>query len=149
MSEHLKLGEIITRSHQRDAIHIAVLPMEAGQEMAPGAHVHLKDGKGYSGPVGRQMGVVDPFLRRPVKEGEHFWLFMYPGSITALRHEWDHPLAPSTHVSESERWLRELCEEVSFPYERLIEGVDKFDNSTGDDEDASYQLNGIVNGPRG
>jgi hypothetical protein len=26
-----------------------------------------------------------------VKEGEEFWMFLPPGSVTGLRHEWTHP----------------------------------------------------------
>jgi hypothetical protein len=33
---------------------------------------------------------VDPFLADPVQPGQMFWLFLYPQTITGLRHVWEH-----------------------------------------------------------
>jgi hypothetical protein len=44
-----------------------------------------------AGPCDQPIGVVDPFLVKPVEPGQRFWLFLYPGSITGLRHVWSHP----------------------------------------------------------
>ncbi len=33
-------------------------------------------------------GVVDPFLKEPVKTGEQFWMCVYRDKAVALRHEW-------------------------------------------------------------
>lgn len=119
MSEHLRLGELITTEQQRDAVHIAVCPVVAGQRLTPGTHVHVTDGRAKrSGKEDIPIGIVDPYLKANVSAGERFWLFLYPGSITSLRHEWTHPALPlpaqQTPVLDekaaSERWLRDLCE---------------------------------------
>jgi hypothetical protein len=78
---------------ERDAIHIACAAVYAAEDLNPGDHVGFVDkrqdhmGRSELAPV----GVVDCFLPRPVKKGERFWVFLYPGTIQSLRHSWSHP----------------------------------------------------------
>lgn len=86
----LGLGQIITTPQTRDAIHVAVAPMVAAIDLYPGMHVGLNaDGK--AGVVEKPIGIVDPFLTSKVLKGDSFWLYLYPGSVTSLRHHWEHP----------------------------------------------------------
>ncbi len=88
-----QLGQLIDDGdRRRDAIHIAVAPVTAAERLAPGQHVGLVGlGTEQVGPCAQPLGIVDPFLSAPVEPGQRFWLFLYPGSITALRHIWTHP----------------------------------------------------------
>lgn len=90
--KELKLGELITEPQNRDAVHIAVAPVIAVSKLAPGDHVGFIAGNkvGRISAI-RCVGIVDPFLRGEVNTGEQFWLYLYPGSITSLRHDWTHP----------------------------------------------------------
>lgn len=125
----LGLGKIITTEQHRDAVHIAVAPVEAKTRFRPGYPVSLdQDGKAYLGtdPV----GIVDPFLQDAVQPGQRFWLFLFPGSITSLRHEWTHPaFCASDERYESEKWLRSYAEDLNNyeeneqAYQMLIEGL--------------------------
>lgn len=135
MSENLKLGQIITTPQERDAIHIAVVPQVASHRLEPGAHVAVPGENG-----GFPVGVVDPFLRHPVEQGQSFWLFLYPGSITSLRHDWTHPafatpgrVALPANVSASEKWIREFAESVSLDYETVMGGATQwvYDKANG------------------
>lgn len=110
MSENLKLGHLITSEQQRDAVHIAVVPVEAAQHLEPGQKVNVKDGKAYRAENNSGIGVIDPFLQSKVEAGSKCWLYLYPGSITSLRHEWSHPAfepAPDDEKTKAEKWLRE------------------------------------------
>lgn len=89
----LGLGQIITTEQTRDAIHCAVAPVTAGMRLQPGSHV-LIDGGVAMQTNANGIGVVDPFLKIPVMEGQKFWLFLYPNTITALSHIWSHPDFP-------------------------------------------------------
>lgn len=90
-----KFGQLITDGdRRRDAVHVAVAPVTAGHRLTPGQHVGLSaDSYDVAGdtPPHRRIGIVDPFLTAPVEEGQRFWLFLYPNSITGLRHIWSHP----------------------------------------------------------
>lgn len=125
MSENLKLGSVIKQPQSRDAVHVAVVPMEAAVALKPGQHVGT-DGHGRIAASEPHIGVVDPFLRGSVKAGEKCWLFLYPGSITSLRHEWTHPAIPTEAMSvkdAAEKWMRAWAmEHVSKDYYGETEG---------------------------
>lgn len=105
------LGTVIDETAGRDAIHLAVEPVVAGERLFPGDHVGRgEDGRWVRKPRAEAVGIVDPFLDvARVQEGERFWLVIYPRQITSLRHVWEHPAfaeaAPPTR-SASETWMR-------------------------------------------
>jgi hypothetical protein len=128
MSEtHPKLGQLIEGDQNRDAIHIAVAPVVAGERLDPGEHVCLTPSGFAVLAQGKSIGVVDPFLRAFVGKGDKFWLFLTPGSVTGLRHEWSHPafsvVVPDTAKAESERWLRAFADEWAVDYLEMVSGV--------------------------
>lgn len=114
MSEQTTLGVLLDATAQRDAIHIAVAPVIAAHILSPGEHVGFISGEAEDrDKVGRttpKLGIVDPFLQTAVMPGQRFWLFLYPQTITSLRHNWTHPAFaaadPGPRKSESEQWLR-------------------------------------------
>ncbi len=92
MKDNLKLGELIDGKQHRDAIHIAVAPVEAAEQLRPGQRVGLlADGRASGKPYVAVLGIVDPFLETEVQPGQRFWLWLTPYTITSLRHEWTHP----------------------------------------------------------
>lgn len=127
------LGTIINHNAGRDAIHLAVEPAVAGEDLYPGENIGLRDGKAYS-VVSKLLGIVDPFLKEKVKEGEIFWLVVYPRQITSLRHVWSHPdfpeetsLETSTVFKEaSKKWIAEFAELIGITYNKLIEGAREY-----------------------
>ncbi len=139
MNGDIGIGRIITEERHRDAIHIAVAPMEALVQLKPAEYVAVHEGKATSAGIGTPVGIVDPFLAHVVLPGQMFYVFLFPGSITSLRHEWVHPAfeeAPSSvkpPMSEkiaSEKWLREYAKQVN-PY--MVDGTD------GNSDDEAYQ----------
>lgn len=96
MSGDIGVGRLIVDGDpQRDAIHVAVSPVEAGVDMEPGDHIgFLRDSDRTVFPKMLDVttiGIVDPYLTETVKSGEKFWMFLYPGSVTSIRHDWTHP----------------------------------------------------------
>ena len=88
------LGKLIGQDEHpgRDCIHVAIAPVVAGEYLIPGQKVGLVDGRARVGlPPGiHAIGVVDPFLGNAVNEGEKFYLFLFPNSVTSMRHVWTH-----------------------------------------------------------
>lgn len=123
------LGTIIDEHAGRDAIHVAVEPVRAGEWLSPGQDVGLVDGVAMHHTKNEAVGIVDPFLVHDVKPGQWFWLLVYPRTITSLRHVWSHPAfeekepvavaAPDKAVSEA--WLRDFCNRSDCPgYEAVL-----------------------------
>jgi hypothetical protein len=113
------LGTIIGAGEKRDAIHLAVEPVIAGEYLNPGDHITVRHGIAWRAARGKGLGIVDPFLEDGAREGQRFWFVMYPRQVRSLRHVWSHPafpdegatLPPRTVSKEaSEKWLREFCD---------------------------------------
>lgn len=143
MSE-LQLGKLITDEQHRDAIHIAVAPVTAGDNLSPGAPVGFLP-NGNVGCVATPIGIVDPFLSETVRPNERFWLFLLPNTVTGMRHHWQHPAfsddmpTSGKDRSASEQWIRDFAERIDQTYEDLMRAAGAFvasghytyDNSEG------------------
>jgi hypothetical protein len=101
-----QLGRLIEDGERRrDAIHIAVAPVTAGGRLSPGQHVGLiqKGSLEFVGPCDCNIGIVDPFLTSEIEPGQRFWLFLYPGTVTGLRHVWTHPVFTAAAAAVMEK----------------------------------------------
>lgn len=148
------LGKIITGNANRDAIHIAIAPVVASCRLVPSQNIGFIESGNQRivGSCDNPIGIVDPFLNSLIFRGQKFWMFLYPDTITSLRHDWTHPAFETTNeeVSEySEEWLRGFAEEAGMTYVRMIEVAEAFIES-GDvwvqqghesARDAFYNLN--------
>jgi len=88
-----KLGQPPEADAYRDAIHVAIAPVVAGEPLKPGDHVGLNE-EGHAMRTvanSKLIGVVDPFLREVVTTGNRFWLCLYQQTVTGMRHVWSHP----------------------------------------------------------
>lgn len=140
------IGKILdSNEERRDAIHIAIVPAIAAENLWAGNKVSLVYGttdqvkrQEYSGgsPI---IGVVDPFLNNFVRKGQKFWLFLYPNSVTGLQHVWTHPAfdCPQMPKNEHEKWLREFADKWNFNYAEMIEAA------LSDDEEPYVVAQGV------
>jgi hypothetical protein len=157
VSESLRLGELIEagREAARDAVHIAVVPVEAGVDLSPGYWVRVVAGLAFEvdGPTSPgAVGVVDPYLENGPERGQRFWLYLRPGSITALRHEWDHPAFPLSRprdesdarvardveealTGQAKRWLEEFALKVGMTYDEFVGHLEEGEGITFDSDD--------------
>lgn len=139
------LGKLITEpgeQNQRDAVHIAVVPVIAHHRMNPGSRVgvHIDIGTRVLADAAAKphVGIVDPFLEDAIEPGQTFWLFLFQGSVTTLRHEWTHPAFPAVaqQVSESaslvgaravaKAAIREIAANTGITYDDLMAAADQY-----------------------
>lgn len=120
------IGKLIEGPGEPDAIHVATMPVVAAEALKPGQHIGFKDGYRVTGSPPapyKLLGIVDPFLKADVAEGQRFFMILYPNTITGLRHVWTHPdIAASGHGvgSASEKWLRDFADEVDADYSDMM-----------------------------
>jgi hypothetical protein len=137
-----KIGTLIDETAQRDAIHIAIAPVLVHNEFCdPGEHVGFLTNGNVSTTANKKIGIIDPFLKDPVRKGQRCYLFLYPQTVTGMKHHWSHPDFPDKndqrpHVpnSKSEQWLRDFAanaEGMGLPYDELMSAAKEFVNSGG------------------
>lgn len=140
------IGKLLLGDQERDAIHIAVAPTIAATTLQPGQRVGLNDQGHAVSVVGKNIGIVDPFLVGPVARGDKFWLFLYPNTVTGLRHHWGHPAYDGIEAkarAESEQWLRKFAE-YNFhgedePYAHLLKAAEEGDFCFSSQPDELYE----------
>lgn len=128
------LGSVLEGEASRDAIHIAIAPVVASHSMGAGDHIGLND-KGEADDEAAPIGVVDPYLKGKVRKGQRFWLFLYPNTVTGLRHEWHHPsfngpqepkperISHDTHLVKSKAWIAEHAALLGLSPDVLMENA--------------------------
>lgn len=123
----------------RDAIHLAVEPVVAGEVICPNDDILVKDGVAYKPRHGEKaLGKADPFAPKFIPKGTRFWLVIYPRQITSLRHVWSHPDFPDSPAaaipmtpeeiekSESEAWLHAYAATLGVDYGGLVDAAYSF-----------------------
>src|SRR6267142_1118998 len=132
------MGKLVEHKEMiMDAVHVAVITMTACGKLHPGEDVGFDD-TGDRTYVTRNtrkvIGIVDPFLAKPVQDGQRFWLFLNPNSTTPMRHSWKHPdfevaTAPQVpNKAAAEKWLRGFAEEICLPYGDVIKAGRDFND---------------------
>lgn len=128
----------------RDAVHVAVISAVAAHTLKPGQHVGFSNIKAPSGEgfaitdADKSLGIVDPFIKRPVRPEERFWLYIYPRTITGLNHQWSHPdlpdeaqrgdelYSPPSQKLASEKWIKDWAEPHGVTCRDMIAAAEAF-----------------------
>lgn len=148
MFKTTQLGKLLGMDDKRDAIHIAVAPMICDcPKLSPGDHIGIVRGCEYAAGDAEHIGIVDPFLREPVRHGQRFWMFLYPNTITSLRHNWTHP-AFADHEKQAESVSLDYCmafaKNLGVNYEELMIRMTSYaQGSSGPDDQIHEALNGV------
>ena len=122
---HSLIGKILEAPVEKDAIHVALASVQAGERLFPGQHV----GFGKIGDITTVfakptsfIGIIDPYLEHSIDKGQWCFLFLYPKTVTSLKHVWEHPaFGPVDDKTFSERWLEDFASSHGLSYERIME----------------------------
>lgn len=135
-----QLGRLITEPQGRDAVHIAVAPVTAGETLRPGDRIGFTGNAHTVGKDADIIGIVDPFLLRAVMKGDQFYMFLLPNTITSLRHEWTHPAFEKEDEiatyeptfmklrgpTAEQEWVSEFANRINTNYEDLMAAAKKY-----------------------
>ncbi len=128
------LGTLIDETAGRDAIHLAVEPVVAGEQLFAGQHVGIENGVATT-KAKTKFGIVDPFVVGSIPKGARFWFIVYPRKITSLRHVWEYDAFDKTLIKEktpmerAEEWIKDFAQGISLPYDTLMNGADDYIDS--------------------
>ena len=145
MSSELLLGTILNKRMERDAIHIAVASVVASELLHPGEFINFISPEDIDNVKADSegIGIVDPFLRTTVQRGDIFWMYLIPGSITSLKHQWSHPSfdafaakvqadtkrkqdEAAALVEESRAWIENWAAGVGIEYDEALDAASRY-----------------------
>lgn len=123
------LGRLIGETAKRDAIHIAVAPGVAAEPLAPGEHIGIVGE--HFGRCVNPIGIVDPYLTGRVFKGDRFWMFLYPNTITSLRHQWTHSafdatISKDSHIIKSQEWIDSHAKLLGLTADAMMENAENW-----------------------
>lgn len=114
------LGMTPPEDADRDATHVAVVPVIAATEMEPGTHCEVRpDGTATLGDD--PIGIVDPFLKANVKQGQRFYLCLYPRTTVGLRHVYTHAVLDGHSAATSRKWIEDCAAGLGVTSEALMQ----------------------------
>jgi len=134
------VGKILVGEHHKDAIHIPVMPVFADEIIVPGAKLAKSENPKKQGfrvktafHPSDAIGICDPYLRTSTRIDDQFLMFLFPGTVTNLRHDWTHPniklpnapKAESTKRSRdySKKWLQDLAKWAEIDFMFLMQAM--------------------------
>lgn len=140
MEQKPNIGQILSSEESlRDAIHIAIYPAIAGHRLAAGSHVGLND-KGEASYLQdeKPIGIVDPFLNCAVQKGQRFYLFLYPNTITSLKHFWTHPSFDDKVILPTQKPVKSFSQEWMTKWAVRHMGEDYYGDGNPVSEETAY-----------
>ncbi len=136
MSSPDVLGRLADSKAAKDAVHVAIIPVTCEHaKVHPGEPLKVSYGAILKAGDGEWHGIVDPFLTKPVMPGERFYMMLKPGSITSLRHDWDHPAFTDKTEEDEMEWVKNFAAELGIGFDTLWDGAGYHS------EDSDYYVN--------
>lgn len=131
MSDTIRLGTQPHYSQTRDAIHVAVVPVTADEDLQPGSRVGLVKQGRVSRSAECIIGIIDPFLKKPVEKNARCYLLLLPNTVQGMRHHWQHPaFSDSDSIvndsSKSKEWISNYAAGLGVSYDDLMNAAESY-----------------------
>lgn len=98
----IRLGEpLLGHEPERDAVHVPIYQATAAHTLHPGQHVGLNDNGNASTSAPKIIGIVDPFLSKPVEKDQRFYILVFPDDVKKLHHVWEHDTIDSADFARA------------------------------------------------
>lgn len=124
----VKLGSVITGDSHRDAIHVAVAPVVAAENLRPGQEIGFVDeAKTAVGHSTKPLGIVDPYLKAEVRRGQQFYILLFQNTVTGMRHEWQHPDFPAGSLVDrgaAKQFVEGVAARVGLTFGELMDAAE-------------------------
>lgn len=162
MPDQNPLGTIPTENAVRDAVHIAIVPLIAGEKLYTNEKFRLGQGsetvafkvtdsvyRSDELPDGQRftsIGIVDPWYVTPeeFREQYHYWHFvpqghrfygiLNPNSVTGMTHHWEHPsFIGNVETNPSKVWLLNFCDRWGLDFETVVHKASTLPDGPWDD----------------
>jgi len=139
----------------KDAIHVAILPVIVGPDLCvyPGRPAKVSSfneeaGLFELGEIGKNIGIINPFMGGRADSGDRIYIFLYPNTVTSLRHDWEFEGLETIRkigqptLDGSKLYIENLAENLDMSYEDLMDAAEDFIDygnycNVGINEDAS------------
>ena len=156
MSHEPNLRVPLVGEAERDAVHIAIVPLVAGCDLYPGHPFRLSHGTtdvAISAQYHEKeaVGITNPFLgpnHYRIRKGDRFYGVLWPGTVVGMKHHWKHPAFDEVTPCDNEHvaWLRKFSEKWGFVHEEMMvaatrkyqEGEEAGDDRWDDDYIVAY-----------
>lgn len=121
------LGKLQDKAGVKDAVHVAIVSVRAGQLIKPGSRCSLNEfneavvnNKGY--------GIADPWLKSNIKTGDIFLLILGQNEIPNVRHVWEHPTIKFDEPTRDVKlniYIQEQSENLGVTYNELMNAAEQ------------------------
>lgn len=119
----------------KDAVHVAIVSLRAGQALNPGDHITLNaDREAVKAEPKKAFGIVDPFLTEAVPRGTAFWGVLDMDEVPSVRHHWEHKkhsFEAPTVEPKLNAYLDRYAKKLGVSYTALSEACSKAANDEG------------------
>jgi len=126
INKTITLGRNPTEVGVKDAIHVAIVSVRAGESLHPGRRVTLNEHREAVNDA-KGIGVADPFLKSRIKKGDNLWILMDASQIANVQHTWDHELdfSPPERVVAEGKQLARYADMLGVTYTQLTDAAYK------------------------